>query len=193
LGMTCWNPHSGWQPHQNLLGGRTEGLVRHRPAHLRGLRKSMLRWRVFCAPAPQVGGIFLPLLHCLCGGTIGSLGYAVGRNGSRGKRRCHAHPPSPSRSPRPSIDERGPGRMPVMSTVQAVTLIFVVAFAWIGLALVVLLEMRRRRRGSSRVASAQPPDPISYRAHRPWRRTRPGTALPPARKRIRLKIKRVRH
>lgn len=80
-----------------------------------------------------------------------------------------------------------------MSTVQAVTLIFVAAFAWIGLTLVALLEMRRRRRGSSRVASAPSPDPISYRAHRPWRGARPAISQTPVRRRLRLRIRRVRH
>ncbi len=80
-----------------------------------------------------------------------------------------------------------------MSTLQAVALIFVGAFAWIGLTVVVLLNLRRRRKGSSRVAAAPPvPVPISYRPHRPWRRARPVTSQAPAPRRHRLRLRRIR-
>jgi len=59
-----------------------------------------------------------------------------------------------------------------MTTAQSVALIFVAAFAWIGLTLLVLLTLRRRRKGSSVVAAAPRPPSISYRPHRPWRRVR---------------------
>jgi hypothetical protein len=81
-----------------------------------------------------------------------------------------------------------------VSTPQSVVLIFVAAFAWIGLTLLVVLEMRRRRRGSSRVASAlPPPHPTSDsdRPHRAWRRARPVTNQAPSRRRRRLRIKKA--
>jgi hypothetical protein len=80
-----------------------------------------------------------------------------------------------------------------MSTAQSVALIFVAAFAWIGLTLSVLLTLRRRRKGSSVVASAPPPSgPVNYRPHRSGRRVRSVTGRNPA-PRHRLTLRRVRH
>ncbi|MEW1812537.1 hypothetical protein AB0284_17755 [Pseudarthrobacter phenanthrenivorans] len=79
-----------------------------------------------------------------------------------------------------------------MTTAQTVALIFVAAFVWIGLTLIVLLTLRRRRKGSSVVASAPPlPDPTSSRPHRPWRRVPSVTGQSPVPRR-RLRLQRVR-
>ncbi|WP_224026245.1 hypothetical protein [Arthrobacter sp. NicSoilC5] len=79
-----------------------------------------------------------------------------------------------------------------MSTAQTVSLIFVVAFVWIGLTLLVLLTLRRRRKGSSVVATAPPPpDPSSSRPHRPWRRVPSVTGQIPVPRR-RLRLQRIR-
>ncbi|MDP9889552.1 hypothetical protein [Pseudarthrobacter enclensis] len=54
-----------------------------------------------------------------------------------------------------------------MSTAQTVALIFVAAFAWIGVTLLVLLALLRPRKGSSALAAAPPPpDLTAYRPHR---------------------------
>lgn len=79
-----------------------------------------------------------------------------------------------------------------MTTAQSVALIFVAAFAWIGLTLLVLLTLRRRRKGSSVVAAAPRPHSISYRPHRPWRRVRSVTNQSPLPRR-RLRLRRIRH
>ena len=72
-----------------------------------------------------------------------------------------------------------------------VALIFVVAFVWIGLTLIVLLTLRHRRKGSSAVATAPPsPGLTSYRPHKPWRRVTPVTGHNPVPRR-RLRPQRV--
>lgn len=78
-----------------------------------------------------------------------------------------------------------------MSTAQTVALIFVVAFVWVGLTLIVLLTLRRRRKGSSVVATAPPsPELTSYRPHRPQRTIPPVTGQNPAPRR-RLRLQRI--
>ena len=79
-----------------------------------------------------------------------------------------------------------------MSTAQTVALIFVAAFAWIGLTLLVLLTLRRRRKGSSAVASSPPPpDLTSYRPHSPLRRV-PSVLGQNRVPRRRLRLQRIR-
>jgi hypothetical protein len=78
-----------------------------------------------------------------------------------------------------------------MDTIPAMMLIFGAAFAWLGLTVFVLLRLRRRRHGSSLVASA--PDSLDGRSHghRPWRRIRRATDRTSADGR-KLSVRRVR-
>jgi hypothetical protein len=78
----------------------------------------------------------------------------------------------------------------IMDTIPAMVLVFGAAFAWVGLTVVVLLRLRRRRHGSSLVASA-PVDPGRNHPHRTWRRVRPVTGQTPPRRR-RLSLRKVR-
>jgi hypothetical protein len=68
-----------------------------------------------------------------------------------------------------------------MDTVPTVLLVFVAAFAWIGLTVFVILRLRRRRNGSTLVASA--PAEQHSRSHMPWRHVRPVTGQAPVRRR----------
>jgi hypothetical protein len=78
-----------------------------------------------------------------------------------------------------------------MDMIPAVFLIFGVAFAWIGLTGFVILRLRRRRRGSSLLASATPPDELnSSRTHKLLRGVRSATGR--TRTRRRLSIRKVR-
>jgi hypothetical protein len=79
-----------------------------------------------------------------------------------------------------------------MDTIPAMMLIFGAAFAWLGLTVFVLLRLRRRRHGSSLVASAASPDSKDRRhGHRPWRRIRRATDRTSANGR-KLSVRRVR-
>ncbi|WP_152683823.1 hypothetical protein [Pseudarthrobacter siccitolerans] len=77
-----------------------------------------------------------------------------------------------------------------MDTIPAVLLVLAAAIAWLGLTVFVLLRLRRRRRGSSVVASA-PESADGGHVHRPWRRVRRPTGSTPAGRR-RLSVRKVR-
>ncbi|WP_146069248.1 hypothetical protein [Arthrobacter sp. ZGTC412] len=75
-----------------------------------------------------------------------------------------------------------------MDAIPLLILVFGAAFAWIGLMIFVALRLRRRRNGSSLVASApSPAEATSRREHRVWRRGRPVTGQIPRRRSMRLR------
>lgn len=66
-----------------------------------------------------------------------------------------------------------------MDAILMVILIFGAAFAWMGLTAFVLLRLRRRRTGSSLIASAvPPPDRHGNQRRYPRRSVRPVTPAP---------------
>ena len=76
-----------------------------------------------------------------------------------------------------------------MDTITGVALIMGAALAWMGMTVFVMLRLRRRRKGSTLVASAPPPADAGTGLHyRPLRRVRPATTrIPPRRHRMHLK------
>jgi hypothetical protein len=76
-----------------------------------------------------------------------------------------------------------------MRMIPSLVLVFGAAFAWLGVTVFVILRLRRRRNGSTLVASASAPTERAggHSPHRPWRRVRPVTGQTPARRRLRLR------
>ena len=72
-----------------------------------------------------------------------------------------------------------------MDAIPSLVLVFGVAFVWLGLTVIVLLRLRRRRRGSSLVATAAPASapaagPAGSHARKHWRLAHPITGGVPA-------------
>ena len=76
-----------------------------------------------------------------------------------------------------------------MDAIPSLVLVFGVAFVWLGLTVFFLLRLRRRRRGSSLVATAAPASasasapaagPAGSHARKHWRLAHPITGSAPA-------------
>ncbi|WP_459790421.1 hypothetical protein [Arthrobacter sp. AD-310] len=75
-----------------------------------------------------------------------------------------------------------------METITAMILVFAAAFAWIGLTVYVLLHLRRRRNGSTLVATAPGHDGhVRGRPQLPWRHHHPAANRTRARRKLHLR------